>query len=93
MTATVNAETPCGAPGPTGTVAFLEGTTTLAALPLPGVLPPTLTDGTSNTILLNENAVSVTVARSAGVHTFTVHYAGDQFHQAANSAPLQVTFQ
>jgi len=85
----------CSRPAATGTVQFLEGTATLAALAIPKPVTPILTDGSSNTIQPSETDVSVRVilARPPGPHTFVAKYLGDQFHQAATSAPLTVTFQ
>ena len=94
LSAAVNPTSSCGGPGPTGNVTFLEGSTVLAVLPLPGIVASPILDGTSNTIVLGEqNAVSTLVARPAGPHTFTAKYAGDQFHQAGVSTPITVTFQ
>ena len=72
LLASITAPVP-GAPGPTGTVTFTDGTTTLGVAAI----------GASA-----EASLTLSGGLSGGTHSIAAQYSGDVFYQAATSAPL-----
>ena len=80
-TVTFTATVAAGAPTPTGTVSFLDGTTVLGTATLS-------TNGTVVSFVLSGNASYATSTLTTGTHTITATYSGDTGFGTSTSAPV-----